>query len=700
MGLKDFEKSGIAEVMEGKLYFAVLQRQDDLKVSWLPRPAICFSVDNELPGHSGRMMMDHAIQWDYEVYEPFYADFGPLNLACTYHFCWKLHELLKEGEAHGRCVCFCCSSDPKKKPNAAVLAKLSAKEKKVVSLEVEQSCYLYPSLQWAICLRFCMLGAYLVLFEDWDPEVAYGPLAQFESFLPFRDPTCGISTYHLSVLDCLRALAKGKKIGWIDFNNFNVEEYEYFEKVENGDLNWIVPNKLVAFSGPGARRIEMCGYRTLVPEDYVDYFKQTGVTTVIRLNKRMYDKRNFTDHGLTFYDLYFPDGSCPPERIVQQFLEIVEGSSGSVAVHCKAGLGRTGVLIGCYIMKHYRFTANEHDSPFPLTEVVMLKVACITFTETCFSMMDFCLNALVGHCAYLKQVLGYLRVVRPGSVIGPQQHFLRDMQSRMWKAGELMRRRKSDTNRNIKQYIPPAAHDSLVASNDLALVSAMSALSTGASTCGQGKGNLPGTRKQKLPFLHRGTQKHTICLSFENGTSTHRFRIGMRMLVKAKCGTSKSTGANSSTPTMKERRGLANEEELINNFRAPGVNISPVSTRARKTTPTRSLNAPSSPVSVAAATTDPCSTSTCKNPPPFKENPCPYNLQSRPSLCPNNNDNPGILRNASVDSKAPSGDVCTQRIINAAGQPRKVIVPVSQASQNGIRNSSPGRRRSNSTSRN
>lgn len=257
------ERSGISEVVKGKLYFAVLHRPEDLKANCLPGPAICFSVDNEL------------------VYEPFYADFGPLNLACTFHFCMKLGGLLQEGELHGRCVCFCCSSEPKKKPNAAVL-----------------------------------LGAYLVLFEGWDAEAAYTPLSEFEPFLPFRDPTCGISTYHLSVLDCIRAVAKGKKIDWINFCTFNVKEYEYFEQVENGDLNWIVPNKIVAFSGPGARRTEVCGYRTLVPEDYVVYFKQSKITTVIRLNKRLYDRRRFTEHGLAHYDLYFPDGRQDWEGLV------------------------------------------------------------------------------------------------------------------------------------------------------------------------------------------------------------------------------------------------------------------------------------------------------------------------------------------------------------------------------------------------
>ena len=29
--------------------------------------------------------------------------------------------------------------------------------------------------------------------------------------------------------------------GFLDFSNFNPEEYEHFEKVENGDFNWILP---------------------------------------------------------------------------------------------------------------------------------------------------------------------------------------------------------------------------------------------------------------------------------------------------------------------------------------------------------------------------------------------------------------------------------------------------------------------------
>lgn len=43
-----------------------------------------------------------------------------------------------------------------------------------------------------------------MLFEGEDADAAFAHLAPFEPFLPFRDPTCGVSTYPLSVLDCIR----------------------------------------------------------------------------------------------------------------------------------------------------------------------------------------------------------------------------------------------------------------------------------------------------------------------------------------------------------------------------------------------------------------------------------------------------------------------------------------------------------------
>ena len=40
------------------------------------------------------------------------------------------------------------------------------------------------------------------------------------------------------------------KLGWYNPKTFNFKEYEEFEKVDNGDMNWIIPNKFLAFSTP------------------------------------------------------------------------------------------------------------------------------------------------------------------------------------------------------------------------------------------------------------------------------------------------------------------------------------------------------------------------------------------------------------------------------------------------------------------
>jgi cell division cycle 14 len=48
----------------------------------------------------------------------------------------------------------------------------------------------------------------------------------------------------------LQGLEYAVRFGWYDFRTFNVKEYEHYERVENGDLNWIIPGKFVAFMGP------------------------------------------------------------------------------------------------------------------------------------------------------------------------------------------------------------------------------------------------------------------------------------------------------------------------------------------------------------------------------------------------------------------------------------------------------------------
>lgn len=85
-------------------------------------------------------------------------------------------------------------------------------------------------------------------------EDAYAPFFGVQPpLIPYRDASFGICTYHLEVLDCVRALARAASLGHFNLDKFNPEQYAFYDKIEHGDLNWIIPGKFVAFSGPLAK---------------------------------------------------------------------------------------------------------------------------------------------------------------------------------------------------------------------------------------------------------------------------------------------------------------------------------------------------------------------------------------------------------------------------------------------------------------
>jgi hypothetical protein len=197
------------------------------------------------------------------------------------------------------------------------------------------------------------------------------------------------------------------------------------------------------------------GYQTLTVDDYGPYFQKKGITLVVRLNKKYYDEQKFSKYGIKVLDLYYLDGSNPPPHILQQFLREVEANDGGIAVHCKAGLGRTGTCIGCYFMKHYKMTAAE---------VIGWLRVCRPGTYV-----------LVLHCRVRNLLLLCLTWVLCGSIIGPQQHFMVEMEQAMWREGDLYRARLRDEQRlsaAAKESESPGVEGVLSIMGNLALAAA------------------------------------------------------------------------------------------------------------------------------------------------------------------------------------------------------------------------------------
>lgn len=347
---------------------------EDIPTSARPRKLEWFCIDEDL------------------IYLSFSNDWGPLNVAMFYRFCVHVHQVLMSPGMEDTHLVLYTSMHPHHKANAALLCAL-----------------------------------YAMTIDHISPADAFHPYSEME-FKPFRDAGYGRADYSLTIQDILYGVRRALDHELLDLTTFDLESYEFYEQVQNGDWNWITPHFL-AFASPkdraymatlasqGPYAAECTAKRMPVNPSLqrtVEYFQQHNITLVVRLNNALYHRGVFEDAGIEHKDLYFDDGSNPSDDILRTFIQDADRTikaGGVIAVHCKAGLGRTGVLIGAYLIWRYGFTASE--------------------------------------------VIGYMRLMRPGCVVGPQQHFMYENASK-WVRWGVEDRLRAELARQISTAAVPS----------------------------------------------------------------------------------------------------------------------------------------------------------------------------------------------------------------------------------------------------
>jgi hypothetical protein len=145
------------------------------------------------------------------------------------------------------------------------------------------------------------------------------------------------------------------------------------------DAYWIIPGRLLAGPYPGSRQESVIRQRVL-------RLLAAGITLFLDLTEegKMPPYAQWLDEAARHLRMPIPDFGVPtPEQMAQTLdaIDVAIETRHSVYVHCLAGLGRTGTVVGCFMVRHgmqgaealrtihlLRHATPNGDSPSPVTD--------------------------------------------------------------------------------------------------------------------------------------------------------------------------------------------------------------------------------------------------------------------------------------------------------------------------------------------
>ncbi len=118
-------------------------------------------------------------------------------------------------------------------------------------------------------------------------------------------------------------------------------------------FHWIVPGKLAGCPAPGV----------VSPIDYdMSLLAKTGITKLVTLTEVDLDQHILQKHGLTNIHLPIFDRESPSINQTHMLLVRMQkfiDTGERLAVHCKAGLGRTGTILAAWLIREGGLSADD-----------------------------------------------------------------------------------------------------------------------------------------------------------------------------------------------------------------------------------------------------------------------------------------------------------------------------------------------------